>query len=283
MGRDSAIGVFDSGFGGLSLVKEIFKQLPNEEIIYFADTARCPYGVRPFSEVRGFVIEIIEFLRKKGVKMVVIACNTATAAGLEAARARFSMPVVGVIEHGAESAVKTSRNSRIGVIATEGTVKSGAYQAAISLLNPDALVLGRPCQEFVGLVEEGRTEGEEVERMVLRCLSPLLKEEIDTLVLGCTHFPFLRDEIRKVIGEGVKIVDPAVQTVAHVGEILRSKGLERGRREPPVHRYYTTGDTETSKRIGGRLLGSPIGNVRRIEVREGEGASSLLSPEDHAG
>ena len=158
MKRDNAIGVFDSGFGGLSLVREVLRQLPNEEIIYFADTARCPYGVRPLEEVRGFVLEIIEFLEERDVKMVVIACNTATAAGLEAARDRFSFPIGGVIEHGAESAVKASRNNRIGVIATEGTVRSKAYQIAIKSLNPKALVFGRGCQKFVELVEKGKTK-----------------------------------------------------------------------------------------------------------------------------
>lgn len=272
MKRDNAIGVFDSGFGGLSLVKEIFKQLPNEEIIYFADTARCPYGVRSFVEVRRFVFEILEFLERKDVKMVVIACNTATAAGLKASQSRFSIPVVGVIEHGAGSAVKTSKNNRIGVIATEGTIKSKAYQTAINSLNSDALVFGRACQQFVELVEKGRTKGKEVEEVVTRCISPLLKEDIDTLVLGCTHFTFLGDVIRKVAGEKVELVDPAVQTVGHVGDILQSNSLNRVKREPPVHQYYTTGNIETFKRIGDRLLGSPITNVRHVEVqKEGEG------------
>lgn len=160
--RNNGIGVLDSGFGGLSLVKEIFKHLPNEEIIYFADTARYPYGVRSLVEVRQFVFEIIEFLEKKDVKMIVIACNTATAAGLSAARSRFSIIIIGVIEYGAKSAIKASKNNRIGVIATEGTIRSKAYQKAIKSLDSNVLVFSRGCQEFVELVEKGKTKGKEV-------------------------------------------------------------------------------------------------------------------------
>ena len=267
MKRDNAIGVFDSGFGGLSLVREVLRQLPNEEIIYFADTARCPYGVRPLEEVRGFVLEIIEFLEERDVKMVVIACNTATAAGLEAARDRFSIPIVGVIEHGAESAVKASRNNRIGVIATEGTVRSKAYKKAINSLNPKALVFSRGCQKFVELVEKGKTKGEEVEETAIKCLSPLLKEDIDTLVLGCTHFPFLEDTIRKVTGEGVAIVDPAFQMVQRTRNILQTKRLNRVKEEPPTHQFFTTGNIDTFRMIGERLLGKPITNLKHIDLQ----------------
>jgi len=266
MKRNNPIGLFDSGFGGLSLVREVFRQLPNEEIIYFADTARCPYGVRPFSEVRGFVLEIIGFLEERDVKMFVIACNTATAAGLEAARARFSIPIFGVIEHGAESAVNATRNNRIGVIATEGTIKSKAYQIAIKSLNPNALVFGRGCQKFVELIERGITNGEEVEEMAIQCLSPLLKEDIDTLVLGCTHFPFLEDTIKRVTGEGVTIVDPALQTVQNVRNILQTKRLNRVEEEPPTHQFFTTGDIDIFRMIGERLLGKPITHLKHVDL-----------------
>ena len=266
MKRNNLIGVFDSGFGGLSLVREVFRQLPNEEIIYFADTARCPYGVRPFSEVRQFVLEIIQFLEERDVKIVVIACNTATAAGLEAARARFSIPIVGIIEYGAESAVKASRNNRIGVIATEGTVRSKAYQIAINSLNSKALVFSRGCQKFVELVEEGKTKGEEVEETVIRCLSPLLKEDIDTLVLGCTHFSFLEDTIKEVAGEVVTIVDPALKTAQHVRNILESNRLNRVEKEPPTHQFFTTGDIDTLLIIGERFLGKPITNLKHVDL-----------------
>lgn len=268
MRGDNAIGVFDSGFGGLSLVKEIYKQLPDEEIIYLADTARCPYGVRPLTEVRQFVFEIIEFLEKRDVKMIVIACNTATAAGLEAARERSSMPIVGVIEPGSESAVRASKNDRIGVIATEGTIKSRAYQRAIRSLNPNALIFGRGCQRFVEFVESGRTKGEEVEEIAVKCLTPLLKEGIDTLVLGCTHFHFLEDVIRKVAGESVTIVDPAFQTVERIKDVLESNRLNRIRSEPPIHQFFTTGEIDVFKEIGENLLGKSIMNLRHVEVHE---------------
>lgn len=250
------------------MVKEIFRMLPNEEIIYFADTKRCPYGVRPQAEVREFVFEIIQFLEKKGVKMVCIACNTATAAGLEAARKRFSMPVIGVIRNGAKSAIDASKNNRIGVIATEGTIRSGAYQDAIKSMNSNALVFGRECQKFVEFVEEGKTEGEYVEEVVVRYLSPLLKEDIDTLVLGCTHFPFLRDVLKKVIGESTTIVDPALQTVQQMKDVLQLRKLNRITDEPPIHQFFTTGNIENFKDIGERLLGKPITNLKHVDLQK---------------
>lgn len=266
MKRNNAIGVFDSGLGGLSLVKEIFKQLPNEEIIYFADTARAPYGIRPLAEVRQFVFEIIEFLETKDVKLVVIACNTATAAGLMTARERFSIPIVGVIEPGAESAVKASKNNRIGVIATEGTIRSEAYPKAINLLNFKAITFGVACQQFVELVEKGKTDGKEVKEIAMKCLSPLLKQDIDTLILGCTHFSFLENEVKKVVGERVTIVDPALKTIEYIKYILKSNGTERINKESPTNQFFTSGDIDTFKRIGERLLGKSIANLKHIEL-----------------
>jgi len=268
MKRNNAIGIFDSGFGGLSPVKEVFRQLPNEEMIYFADTARCPYGVRSLVKVRQFVFEIIEFLEKKDVKMVIIACNTATAAGLKAARARFSIPIIGVIEYGAKSAIKASKNNRIGVIATEGTIKSKAYQKAIKSLNSNVLVFSRGCQQFVELVEKGKNKGKEVTEIAIQCLSPLLKEDIDTLVLGCTHFPFLEDVIKKVIGERVTIVDPAIQTVQNMRNILQSKRLNRIKKEPSTHQFFTTGNIDTFRTIGERLHGKSIENLKHVDLHE---------------
>ena len=268
MRKDNAIGVFDSGFGGLSLVKEICNQLPEEEIIYFADAARCPYGIRPLTEVRRFAFEIIEFLERRDAKAVVVACNTATAAGLEAARRRFSTPIIGVIGPGSEAAVKESKNDRIGVIATEGTVKSRAYERAIRSLRPSAEVFGKGCQIFVDLVEAGKTEGGEVEEIVVKCLEPLLKEDIDTLVLGCTHFHFLEDAIKRVVGGGVTIVNPAYKTVKHLKEILESNGLDRAKAGPTTYRYFTTGEIEVFREIGENLLGKPITNLEHVEVQE---------------
>lgn len=266
MQRNKAIGVFDSGFGGLSLVKEIFKELPEEKIIYFADTARCPYGVRSLMEVRQFVFEITEFLLRNDVKLIVIACNTATAAGLSAANTRFSIPIVGVIKSGAESAVKVSKNYRIGVIATESTIKSKAYQTAINSLNSNLIIYGKECQQLVSLVEKGCTKGEEVKRKVIQCLSPLLKEDIDTLVLGCTHFSFLEDMIKEVAGEGVTIVDPAIQTVKQVKNILLSNKVNRIEREFPIHQFYTSGNIDTFKEIAEIFLGKSIVNIKHIKL-----------------
>jgi len=268
MKRNNAIGIFDSGFGGLSLVKEVIKKLPKEELIYFADAARCPYGVRSLMEVRQFVFEIIEFLQRKDVKLVVIACNTATAAGLKVARTKFSIPIVGVIEPGAESAVKVSKNNRIGVIATEGTIKSKAYQKAINSLNPNTLVYGRECQQFVELVEKGKTKDKEVKETVIQCLSPLLTEDIDTLVLGCTHFSFLEDIIKDVVGEGITIVDPVLQTVQHVRNILQSNKLNRIEKGQPTLKFYTTGNIDTFKRIAEMFLQKSILNLKHIEVQD---------------
>ncbi|MCW3992195.1 MAG: aspartate/glutamate racemase family protein [Candidatus Bathyarchaeota archaeon] len=178
------------------------------------------------------------------------------------------MPIVGVIEPGSESAVRASKNDRIGVIATEGTIKSRAYQRAIRSLNPNALVLGRGCQRFVELFESGRTKGEEVEEIAVKCLTPLLKEGIDTLVLGCTHFHFLEDVIRKVAGESVTIVDPSFQTVEHIKDVLESNRLNRIMSEPPIHQFFTTGEIDVFKEIGENLLGKSIMNLRHVEVHE---------------
>lgn len=268
--NNGPIGVFDSGVGGLTVARELMRRLPREKLLYVADTGRLPYGTRPAAEVEAFTLQIIRFLQEKGAKLVVIACNTATAAGLEAARRAFTIPILGVIEPGARLAAEKTRNGKIGVTATPGTIASGAYVRAIKKINPALEVYGEPCPEFVPLVEKGVQDVGEARRTAEKCLHPLLEKGIDTLVLGCTHFPFLADIIQTVVGERVALVDPAVGTVAQVEEILREREMEAAL-DRPEHRFYTSGDPETFKTVGSILLGRPIEQVEKIIWQDQKG------------
>jgi glutamate racemase len=235
----------------------MLRRLPNEKIVYFADSAHVPYGERPLHEIEEFALGITQFLIDQGAKAVVMACNMSSAVALDAARAAFpQIPILGVIEPGSRAAV--SNGSRvIGVLATTGTVKSGAYSRTILTLAPRVKVYEQPCPAFVPLVESGMTDSEEAEIAARSCVMPLMSAGTDTLVLGCTHYPFLRKMIERAAPEAA-IIDPAEETVRALDKILKDNAMQAGSDEPGEHRFFSSGDPEGFARLGSRLLGREI-------------------------
>lgn len=257
------IGVFDSGVGGLTVVREIMHQLPKETIYYFGDTARCPYGPRSRDEVERFTFEIIEFLLQFPLKAIVIACNTATAAALEKAKKHVPIPVIGVIEPGARAALKATRNGKIGVIGTQGTIQSGAYENTLKLMDPDISVYSLACPRFVPLVESGSYRTPLADRIVAEDLDPLRQENIDTLILGCTHYPLLTDSISKALGKEVELISSAEETAIELKQILTQNGALSSQLES--HRFFSTGSKETFKRVAKEWLQKEI-EVEQVEL-----------------
>jgi glutamate racemase len=282
------IGVFDSGVGGLTVLREILRRTPDESTIYLGDNDRAPYGVRPDAEVLAFSTEALDALVDRDVKAIVVACNTSTAVGLTQFRHRYDLPILGVVRPGAVTAALTTRNRRVGVIATPATVRSHAYFAAIKDENPAVEVYEHATPAFVPLVEAGRLAGEDVERIVAESLAALLGERdatgefvfplppsarIDTLLLGCTHYPLLRSVIAGVAGEGVAIVDSATATASALVELLAINGLEApgtGEDEAATpgtrHVQLTTGDVDAFRTVAERIFGEAFPDVASIEV-----------------
>ncbi|WP_435199434.1 glutamate racemase [Janibacter sp. GS2] len=255
------IGVFDSGFGGLTVARSIIDQLPRESVAYLGDTARAPYGPRPIAQTRAFALECLDRLVDHGVKLLVIACNTASAAVLHDARERYEVPVVEVIRPAVRRAVLATRNQRIGVISTEGTHRSRAYLDAFAAA-PTAEVLSRPCPRFVELVEAGTTSGPQVLDVAHEYLRPLREAQIDTLVLGCTHYPLLTGVLSYVMGEGVTLVSSAEETAKDVYRVLADRGLLRPESLPePAHGFTTTGDPDEFRSLARRFLGPEVATV----------------------
>ena len=253
-----AIAILDSGVGGLTVVKEIMRQLPREKILYFGDTARTPYGPRPAEEVICFTREIVDYLLQYQPKMIVIACNTATAVALADIRSHVDIPVVGVINPGARAAIGRSKTGVIGVIGTEGTIRSGAYEAALKLLSPRVEVVSKACPEFVTLVEDGNFRSEETLRIVSESLAPIKREMMDCLILGCTHYPFLADTISEVMGPEVSLISSAEETAREVSTILHESGKLAGRDEMPIHQFFCSGDPRKFQAISQAWLGEEI-------------------------
>ncbi|MEO2082544.1 MAG: glutamate racemase [Desulfurobacteriaceae bacterium] len=251
---ESPIGVFDSGVGGLTVLKALRELLPGENLIYFGDTARVPYGTKSPSTIIRYSLENARLLESFGVKMVVVACNTSSAHALDILRREFDFPVVGVVRPGAKLAVALSKNGRIGVIGTEATVSSGAYRKAILSINPFATVFEKACPLFVPLIEEGWIEDEVTEIVAGRYLKELLSEGIDTLVLGCTHYPLIKGILRRVCGEGVRLVDSADAVAREVEGLLPSRS---GRAEGKV-RILVSDRTERFERIARMIMGDGI-------------------------
>lgn len=276
------IGVFDSGFGGMTVAREIVKALPNESLVYVGDSARCPYGPRSLQEVDGYVQQIGSWLVDQGVKLLVIACNTATAAGLVHAQQTFSIPVVGVVEPGSRAAAHATRNRRVGVIATKATVESGAYTKAIRNIDAGITVFSVATPKFVEIAEQGIRMAEgpienytslaskvyirpAFQEIAQDYLDPLRKCDIDTLVLGCTHFPLLKALIGGVVGREVTLISSAKETARDVHEILERRGELASTSQVPVYRFYTTGDdTEEFKNFGSRAFCNPITHVSHV-------------------
>jgi glutamate racemase len=261
---DAPIGVFDSGIGGLTVVRELMHQLPAEHIIYVGDTARVPYGPKSPETVRRYSHEIGDFLVGEGVKAVVVACNTATAHALQSLREALPVPVIGVVEPGARAAVAASPAHRIGVIGTTGTIASGAYERAIRALVPDAMVVSRACPLFVPLVEEGWTEHDVTRRVAQEYLVPMLDAGIDAVVLGCTHYPLLKGAIGDVLHD-VRLIDSAEQTAAEVRCLLEREQLLRAG-GVPSHRFLATDAPAQMLRLGQRFLGAAIEDVETLPL-----------------
>jgi glutamate racemase len=264
MSGEGAIGVFDSGVGGLTVLHAIVQALPHEDTVYLGDTGRYPYGTKSPETITQFSIENVEFLVARGIKLLVVACNSASAVALDAIRARFAIPVVGVIEPGARAAVARSRAGRVGVIGTDATIGSGAYTRALRALAPALEIMVRPCPLFVPLAEEGWTEGPIATQVVDTYLGSLAHSGIDTLILGCTHYPLLRPLIATVMGEAVAIVDSAEETAREVARCVRDEGLAsssgRGRTS-----FFVTDVPERFVRLGQRFFGAAIQSAVRIE------------------
>ncbi|MGZ8378148.1 MAG: glutamate racemase [Gemmatirosa sp.] len=260
------IGVFDSGIGGLTVAREIMRQLPAESIVYFGDTARVPYGPKSPDTVRRYSHEIAEFLRAQGVKAIVVACNTATAHALPMLQAEQPIPVIGVVEPGARAAVNASRGGTVGVIGTTGTVASGAYERAIRALRADATVLSQPCPLFVPFVEEGWLTHEATQLVAHEYLDPMRDRHVDTLVLGCTHYPLLKPLIGDVVGRSVRLIDSAEETAAELGRVLDARGLAAPSGTTPRHRFVASDAPDHFSRMAERFLGSPLERVETVTL-----------------
>ncbi len=263
-GRAAAIGIFDSGIGGLTVLKAMRREIPSENLVYFGDTARVPYGTKSKETITKFSIENTLFLRSFGVKMVVVACNTASSLSLDALKNRFDIPVIGVIDPGARAAISKTRRGRIGVIGTKATIGSGAYEASLKRLDPHVKVFSSACPLFVPLVEEGWLEGDIVTRMARTYLDGLRSFKIDTLILGCTHYPLLAKVIQKIMGPGVRLVNSAEETAREAKKLLRKEKMDAAARREADVRFYVSDEPEPFRVLGERFLERPIASVAKI-------------------
>jgi len=257
------IGVFDSGVGGLTVVRELIHQLPGEDIIYFGDTARVPYGIKSKETVIRFSIEDILFLLKQEVKLICVACNTVSSLALPVIKHHFKVPIVGVISPGVREAVYATQNKRIGVIGTRGTIKSRTYENEIKHLDPAIQITAVACPLFVPFVEEGWFKGNVVLEVARTYLKPLKDDKVDTVILGCTHYPLLKPVIRKVMGEHVRLIDSAKQVAIEVKKILSVEGmLNKNRRGS--HKFYVSDNPEWFSSLAKRFLGKNIKDARKV-------------------
>jgi len=262
------IGVFDSGVGGLTVLAELHRRLPDESTIYLGDNARTPYGPRPADEVRRFTLEAIDWLLARDVKLLVLACNTATARALPDVRERSGVPVIGVVRPGAVAAAAATRSREVGVIATAGTVESGAYEGAIREADPAIRVAQLACPELVPMVESGILDGRRAESVVRAYLEPMMaaEPEMDTLLLGCTHYPLLRGPIERVVGPRVSVVDSAITTALAVEDLLDALGHRAPTGGSPNRRLATTGDVAAFVTVAERLFDASLPDVESVEL-----------------
>ncbi|OGQ68574.1 MAG: glutamate racemase [Deltaproteobacteria bacterium RIFCSPLOWO2_12_FULL_50_11] len=259
------IGIFDSGLGGLTVFHEIALNLPGEALIYFGDTARVPYGIKSEETVTRYAFEIAHFLMKKNIKALIVACNTATAYALSALTDSFKIPVIGVIEPGITRALEVTKNQHIGIIGTEGTIRSGAYHRGLQQKNPKVKVISQACPLLVPLVEEGWFEDLETEAIVRRYLAPLVAAGVDTLILGCTHYPLLKKVIQRVVGSRVVLVDSAQEVARTIQKTLKNQMCDPQTLPLPSHRFYVTDAPERFQSVGRRFLGGEaLSEVEKI-------------------
>jgi len=263
MDRDAAIGIFDSGVGGLTVLHAILEALPTEDLIYLGDTGRTPYGNKSAEIITRYALESADFLVERRLKLLVVACNAATATALEALRAHVPVPVIGVVEPGVLAALRATRSGRIGVIGTEATIGSGAYTRALRAQSPAVEVFTRACPLFVPLAEEGWTEGSVARGVAETYLASLARSGIDTLILGCTHYPLLKPLIAEVMGPSVTLVDSAEETAREVTRLLAEEGMRPG--GPGATSFFVTDAPDRFVRIGQRFLGARVESAVRIE------------------
>lgn len=269
--REAPIGVFDSGVGGLTVAREIMSQLPEERIVYFGDTARVPYGSKSRDTIIKYSRQIIRFLKTRNVKAIVVACNTASAVALDEVQKELDIPVIGVIKAGARTAARTTKNGKIGIIATETTINSKVYTKFLEELNPELSVIGKACPLFVPLVEEQTFLNDPItEEIAARYLDGLKKEGIDTLILGCTHYPLISRTVAKVMGEEVTLVNPAYETARELKGLLKEKGLEtlsvQGDRVQ--HTFCVSDATEKFRQFAETILPCPVTDTAQINIED---------------
>jgi glutamate racemase len=262
------IGVFDSGMGGLTVLHECLVTMPHEDFVYLGDGARLPYGPRPLDEVRRFALEIGGFLEGQGVKMVLVACNTATSAALPDLQEALGVPVVGVITPEAHAAVQATRNRCVGLLATEGTVRAARYEHLVRTLDAGVRFVALACPRLVPLIESDDPFGVETVDAVREYAEPLKQEGVDTVILGCTHYPLIRNIFQRVFGRGVTLVFSADETAREVADTLARKGIENDPRREGEYRFLTTGSTQTFRETGARFLQLPIAEVEHVELAE---------------
>ncbi len=269
--RDRPIGVFDSGVGGLTVAREIMRQLPNERIVYFGDTARVPYGSKSPETIIKFSRQIARFLQTQNVKAIVIACNSASSCAVEALEREVELPIIDVVRPGAKTAVSATKNNKIGVIATEATIGSGIYSRYIQEQNADAMVLSKACPLFVPLVEEGLWEDPVTDEIAGRYLTELIDVGIDTLILGCTHYPIIRSTIGRIMGDGVTLVNPAYETARELKSLLQEKGLESSHRPglgTELYRFFVSDAADKFQKFANSILTYGILSAKVINIDE---------------
>ena len=269
--RKAPIGVFDSGVGGLTVAREIMRNLPNERIVYFGDTARVPYGSKSKDTIIRYAKQIIRFLRTQDVKAIVIACNTASALALEEVEKELDIPIIGVVEPGARVAAATTKNGKIGVIGTESTINSHMYPQLIKEYRPDVTGFGKACPLFCPLVEEGWLKDPVTEEVAKRYLKDLLKEDIDTLILGCTHYPLLRSLLSGLVGDQIQLVNPAYETAKELERLLKKENLANEGEKAPgkePYRFFVSDAADKFKNFANSILPYDIETTRKINIEE---------------
>lgn len=274
--KDAPIGVFDSGIGGMTVVREIMRQLPNERIVYFGDTARVPYGNKSKATVTRFCRQILRFLQTHEVKTIVVACNTASAYALDELEQETDIPMIGVVKPGARAAVQTTKNGRVGVIATEATIGSRIYSQYIQQLNPSVTIWGKACPLFVPLVEEGLLQDPVTDEIARRYLAELIDLDIDTLILGCTHYPLIRSTVGRIMGEEVSLVNPAYETARELKQLLADKGLlneEHPKLGSNQYQFYVSDTTDKFIRFANSIMKYGVLSAKQVNIEEYESRS----------
>lgn len=268
--KTAPIGVFDSGVGGLTVAREIMRNLPKEDIVYFGDTARVPYGSKSKDNIIRYSRQIIHFLQTKGVKAIVIACNTASALALDTVKDEFDIPIIGVVEPGARAALAVTENKKIGVIGTEATVRSSMYEKIMEGINPEVSVIAKACPLFVPLVEEGFKKHKVTDEIIDYYLADLKKSDIDALILGCTHYPLLRSKIREYVGEKITLVNPAYETAMDLKRILQEMDMENPDIEGDhgSYSFYVSDAADKFKQFANSILPYDIETTKQINIEE---------------